>query len=239
MVVGPRPWSVSGPKASGKRGDMVTAAARAQQPRPRLRGALHALVALIAPFITLALVLIADSPREWVGAAVFGASLIALYSTSASLHFRGPLVGRPFVRRLDHAAIFLLIAGTYVPLCLALPNRRAGLILMIVAASVAGLGVMVKLLSPRPIRRVSVPLYVATGWLGVALFPQVVAWLPPVYVALLLVGGLLYSAGAVIYALRRPDSFPGVWGFHENFHLLVTGGTAAHITLVILVLQAG
>ncbi len=207
-------------------------------PRPRLRGALHAAVALCAPFVAVALVLVADSPREWVGAAIFGAALVVLYATSASFHFRGPLVGRPFMRRLDHAAIFVFIGGTYVPLCLALPNRPAGLVLMIVAASVAGLGVAVRLLSPRPMRRVSLLLYVATGWLSVVLLPAVLAWLPPASLALLVGGGLLYSAGAVIYALRRPDPLPLVWGFHENFHLLVTGGTAAHTALVLLVLQA-
>lgn len=232
-----RALPANGPRASVRRGEHVTAQA-APGARPRLRGALHALVAVSAPFVTLALVLIADSPREWVGAAVFGASLIVLYSTSASFHFRGPLVGRPFMRRLDHAAIFFLIAGTYVPLCLALPNRTAGLVLMIVTASVAGLGVAVKLLSPRPLRRVSLVLYIATGWLGIALLPAVIAWLSAACLALLVGGGLLYSAGATIYALRRPDPLPGIWGFHENFHLLVTSGTVAHTALVILVLQA-
>ena len=164
---------------------------------------------------------------------VFGASLVLLYTASASYHSFSPgEAGAVWLRKLDHANIFLLIAGTYTPvLYFSLPQtHRAGALLLIWGLALLGIGY--KLLTLRGPRVVSTLLYVALGWLAVAFWPQLRAGLPPAALAWLVVGGVLYSAGAVVYALKRPRRSYRGWGFHEVWHLFVLGGSAAHLTMM-------
>ncbi len=145
---------------------------------------------------------------------------------------RGPLRGRPTLRRLDHAAIFLLIGGTYTPLSLGMPNATLGIALLAVVWTVVVTGASAELFRERGSRRWSVAWYLAAGWLVLPLIPQLIAWLPAQLLGLLLLGGVCYSLGGVVYATRRPDPFPHVWGFHEIFHILVIAGTASHAVVV-------
>jgi hemolysin III len=135
-----------------------------------------------------------------------------------------------WMRRLDHSAIFLLIAGTFTPLCLLLGDGRARTLLAVVWVG-AGLGILRALLWPRAPRAVATVLYVLLGWAAVPLVPAMWRTLGPVSLLLLATGGLLYTVGAVIYAARRPDPFPRVFGYHEVFHLLVIAAAGLHFAV--------
>jgi len=196
--------------------------------RPLLRGVSHEIAAGIALAGLVALVLLAPGPRARTAALVYGFSLVALFSVSALYH-RPAWSPRAllWMRRLDHSAIFLLIAGTFTPMCLLLGDAFARTMLAVVWAG-AGLGILRALLWPRAPRGVATALYLLLGWAAVPLAPAMYRALGPGSMALLAAGGLLYSVGAVIYATRRPDPFPRVFGYHEVFHALVIAAAGLH-----------
>jgi hemolysin III len=200
--------------------------------RPALRGVLHLIAALLAIGGSVWLLLIAGSPSGYVGAAVFGTSLMLLYGTSATYH---TITWRPswrrIVKRLDHAVIFVLIAGTYTPFCLDV-SLAWGISLLSVVWSLAGAGALLKLIWPDAPRWLSVALYVGLGWVGAVGASEVVAQYAGSPLALLLAGGLLYTIGGVIYAARRPDPWPRYFGYHEVFHAFVVAGSAVHFATV-------
>ncbi len=199
--------------------------------KPLLRGVSHEIAAGVALAGLVALVLLAPGPRARVGALVYGLSLVALFSVSALYHRPtwSPRA-RLWMRRLDHSAIFLLIAGTFTPLCLLLGDARAHTMLAVVWAG-AGLGVLRALVWPRAPRMVATALYLVLGWAAVPLVPAMYRALGAGSIVLLAAGGLLYSVGAVIYATRRPDPFPKVFGYHELFHALVVGAAGLHFAV--------
>jgi len=200
--------------------------------RPALRGVLHLGAVFAATFGLAWLLVIAGSPREYVGAAIFGASLILLYSTSATYHqlTRWPEWGK-VVKRLDHAMIFVLIAGTYTPFCLDV-SLTWGIPILSVVWTLAGLGILLKLVWPYGPRWLSVALYVGLGWVGVVAVSEVLEQYAGGPLALLAVGGALYTLGGVIYARGRPDPWPRVFGYHEVFHALVVAGSALHYAAI-------
>ena len=203
----------------------------APRSKPLLRGVSHEIAAGVALAGLVALVLLAPGPRARMGALVYGVSLVALFSVSALYHRPtwSPRA-RLWMRRLDHSAIFLLIAGTFTPLCLLLGDARAHTMLAVVWAG-AGLGVLRALVWPRAPRMVATALYLLLGWAAVPLVPAMYRALGPGSLALLAAGGLLYSVGAVIYATRRPDPFPRVFGYHEVFHALVIAAAGLHFAV--------
>ncbi len=200
--------------------------------KPLLRGVSHEIAAGVALAGLVAHVLLAPGPRARLAGLVYGGSLVALFGTSALYH-RPTWAPRArlWMRRLDHSAIFLLIAGTFTPLCLLLGDDRARTLLAVVWAG-AGLGIVRALLWPTAPRAVSTSLYLLLGWAAVPLVPAMYRTLGPVALALLAAGGLLYSVGAVIYATRRPDPFPRVFGYHEVFHLLVIAAAGLQFAVV-------
>jgi hemolysin III len=141
------------------------------------------------------------------------------------------------MRRLDHAAIFLLIAGTYTPVGVLLGGGR-GDVLLTVVWSGAALGVVRAVLWPRAPKWLAVALYVLLGWCIVPVLPTLHAAVGPLATALLAAGGAAYTVGAVIYALRRPDPFPRVFGYHEVFHVLVVAAAALHFAVSAMVVAA-
>jgi hemolysin III len=194
--------------------------------RPLLRGWSHA-IAAVGAVPALAVLLwqtVADPPRA-VSLLVYGLSMIELLAVSASYHLRAwrPPV-RATLRALDHASIFVLIAGTYTPIAF---NVLAGWERVGVLATIwalAAVGVTCSLLTPRLPRWARAGLYLAMGWVALIPAPSLVRALPALAVAGLIVGGLFYTAGALVYARRWPDPLPRVFGFHEVFHLLVIAG---------------
>ena len=205
-----------------------------EAPKPLMRGTLHAATALLAPFGLVLLLAIADSPSAYVGAAIFAASLCALYTTSAIYHllpWRG--WSRGLMHRLDHAMIFALIAGTYTPFCLIVLGYGGwGITMLALVWTLAGLGVLVAAAWPAAPRWLNVSLYLALGWIGVIAASEIVPALEPVEMALLALGGLLYTVGAVVYAMKWPDPHPRIFGFHEVFHVFVIAGTVVHFILI-------
>ena len=201
--------------------------------RPLLRGYFHLAAALAAVVGFVVLLSLADSPRAYIGGAIFAASLIALYAISGTYHtITWGRRAHAVLRRLDHAMIFVLIAGTYTPLCLLAASDAWGLSLLAIVWSIAGVGIALKLLWPGAPRWLGVGLYLATGWVGLVAATELTDWFALVPLLLLAGGGLLYSAGGLIYTLRRPDPFPSVFGYHEVFHVLVIGGSVLHYSLI-------
>jgi hemolysin III len=201
--------------------------------RPLLRGYFHLAAAAVAIAGCVALVLLADSARAYVGGAIFAVSLIALYTTSGAYHaISWGRRMRSLLKRLDHAMIFILIAGTYTPFCLLVLDDAWGIPLLAVAWSIAGAGAALKVAWPGAPRWLSVGLYLAAGWMALVAATELANWFALVPLLMLAGGGVLYSIGGVIYALRRPNPFPRVFGYHEVFHLLVIAGSVLHYSVV-------
>jgi hemolysin III len=200
--------------------------------RPALRGVLHFGAAFAAVAGSAALLLIADSPAGYVGGAVFAASLMLLYGTSASYHrIAWQATPRRIVKRVDHSMIFVLIAGTYTPFCLHV-SLAWGIPMLAVVWSLAGAGALLKIVWPDAPRWLSVALYVGLGWVAIVAASEVIQKFTGVELGLLATGGVLYTLGGLVYALRRPDPLPRVFGYHEVFHTLVVAGSATHFSLL-------
>ena len=192
------------------------------------------LLACAGVVVLLARATSAGRVDQLVAFSVFGLSLIALYAASTLYHLL-PLspAGVARLRRVDHMAIFVLIAGTYTPFCLlALDGAwRAGLLALIWGLALCG--VLLKLLWMEAPRWLSVALYLGMGWVAVVAAPALFRAVPPGGIAWVLGGGLVYSVGALVYGLRRPNLVPGVFGFHELWHLFVLVGSACHFWAVL------
>jgi hemolysin III len=191
--------------------------------KPRLRGVSHQWAAIFAVPLAVALVLAAGDSGARVAVAVYAVSLVALFAVSALYHrvsWRS-LAARGWMQRLDHSMIFVLIAATYTPFAVVALRGSAGLAILIAAWAGALIGVVVKLVWITAPRWLVVAAYVALGWIALVAIPQLVAAIGAVGLALLAFGGLLYTAGGVVYVLRRPDPDPGVFGYHEVFHAMV------------------
>jgi hemolysin III len=201
--------------------------------RPRLRGVIHH-YAFYASLLTGGMLIwAAPTSRRFWAAAVYAASLSALLGVSALYHrITWSPVGRRWMGRLDHSMIYVLIAGTYTPFgMLALSDTLAAFLLR-VAWGGAAAGIALHVLWSNAPKWLSAAVYVAMGWVGVAAMPSLVVqsgWTPT---ALLLVGGLVYSVGAWVYASRRPDPVPMVFGYHEVFHTLVVVAALVHYVAV-------
>ncbi|HEX4759191.1 MAG TPA: hemolysin III family protein [Thermoleophilaceae bacterium] len=201
--------------------------------RPRFRGVFHQ-YAFFASLITGAvLVLVAPTRKATTAAAIYAASVSGLFGASALYH---RITWRPatrrWMRRLDHSMIFVLIAGTYTPFSLLILHGTLSTVVLALVWGGALAGVILKLAWIDAPKWLMSLVYLALGWVGVVTVPQVLSRAGVGAVTLLIVGGVLYSAGAVIYALRRPDPRPTVFGYHEIFHVLVIAAAAAHYAAI-------
>ena len=169
------------------------------------------------------------SARQVVAFAIFGASLVLLYTTSGvyhSLNVSDRALAR--LRRLDHMMIYVLIAGTYTPLCLVLLRGSLGIALLVMVWVIAVVGIVQKLVWMTAPRWFSTVLYLGMGWAGMLVARPLLHAAPVGFLAWIIIGGLFYTVGAVVYAVRRPDPVPGVFGFHEIWHLFVMAGSFSH-----------
>ncbi len=201
--------------------------------KPKLRGVLHEVAFFVSLVTGAALVAVAPTPGSAVVVAVYALSISLLFGVSALFHRRtwGP-AGRRRMRRADHAAIFVAIAGTYTAVAgIALGGWARTTVLCIAwGGAAAGIG-MRQLWLDAPKWAVAVP-YVVVGWAALAVLPQLLHALGATGFMLLLAGGLCYSAGAVVYARRRPDPRPEVFGYHEVFHACTLAGAALHYAAI-------
>jgi hemolysin III len=196
--------------------------------RPRLRGVLHQWAFFGSLVAGTLLVLRAQNSRAMVAALVYAASLSALLGVSAMFHrVTWSPRARRWMGRLDHTMICVLIAGTFTPFALlALPETLGPTLLAVIWIG-AAVGTLLHVLWADIPKWLSALSYVVLGWVGVVATPELLAqgWTIPM---LLLVGGILYSLGAIVYALRRPNPAPAVFGYHEVFHALVVVAAGVH-----------
>ena len=203
--------------------------------KPRLRGVFHQYAFFVSLGSGTLLVLLAVTTRASIAAAVYAASVSALFGVSALYHrvtWTGP--ARRRMRRLDHAMILLLIAGTYTPVGLLVLKGTLAAVVLAVVWGGAVAGIVLELAWARAPRWLGGSVYLALGWVAVVAMPQLFARLGVTGGLLIVAGGLVYSAGAAVYAGRRPDPVPAVFGYHEVFHLLVIVGVAAHFLAISL-----
>lgn len=203
-------------------------------PKPRMRGVSHQWAAIASVPLGIALIWMASGPREIAAASIYAFSLTALLSTSAVYHrVNWQRDGaRRWMRRLDHTMIFVLIAGTYTPFALlVMEGTLADVILVSVWGCAAGGAILNLAWWDAPKWFTSI-VYVSTGWVAVAAMPQLWDRIGPLGVGLLALGGALYTVGAVIYATRRPDPSPEVFGYHEIFHALVIAASALQFAVI-------
>lgn len=187
-----------------------------------MRGWLHTYAFFVALVCGTVLCAIAATRPGWaplVSCLIYSVTVCGLFGTSALYHRRvWSERGYQIMRRMDHSMIFVFIAGTYTPLCALLLDRRMATLMLGLVWGGALAGVAVKLIWPHAPRWVSAPLYLALGWVSVAILPQILHQGGVTVLVLLAAGGAIYSVGAIFYALRRPNPWPTVFGHHEFFH---------------------
>ena len=206
--------------------------------KPRLRGRLHQFAFAASIPAGLALVLAARTLPARLAAAVYALSLAGLYGTSAAFHLgRWTAAVRRRMDQADHAMIYVLIAGSYTPVALLALDRAWGLTVLGVVWTVAVGGIGVVILRHR-IRLVGITLYLTLGWLGVVTLPWLVGRLGIAKLALLVVGGILYTVGAVVLGRQRPDPKPSVFGYHEVWHAFTVAAGLCHYALIWLLVRA-
>jgi hemolysin III len=202
--------------------------------KPRLRGVLHQWAFAVSLVAGVGLVLEAGSARARIAVTVYALSVAALFGTSALYHrvdWR-TLGRRRWMRRLDHTMIFVLIAGSYTPLGLLVLRGTLGMVILVAAWSAALAGAVFKLVWIDAPGWLGAATYVAIGWIALVALPELLDRLGVAAFAALALGGILYSVGAVIYAHKRPDPVPTVFGYHELFHLLVILAAALQYAVV-------
>lgn len=175
----------------------------------------------------------AGDTAKVVSVAIYGGSLVALFGASAVYHFFDlGTAGNRWLQRLDHAAIFFLIAGTWVPACMHLLDGTWRVAILWVVGSMAILGALFKVLWIDCPEWLGTAIYLAMGWMALIPAHQMLPRLDAGGLALLLLGGLAYTAGAVVFVRERPDPWPRVFGHHEIWHLFVLTGAAGHFGFV-------
>jgi hemolysin III len=209
--------------------------------RPLLRGVFHQIGFAVSLVVGTLLIVGADGTRRHVAAAVFAGAVAVCFGTSALYHriTWTPRL-RPWMRRVDHAGVYLLIAGTYTPICLIVLEGSWRLTFLVIVWTCAVAAAIFKFVWVDAPKWLAAVLGITLGWAGVALLPQMASRLNPAAVALLGVGGLIYTAGAVVYARRRPDPVPAVFGYHELFHVLtLIAVSCQYVAIAFFVIRAG
>lgn len=202
--------------------------------REPVSGLTHLAGAVAAFFAqSVLLVFAANGLEKFASTLIYGLSLVGLFSASAAYHLvnAGPKV-TAFLRKIDHAAIYLLIAGTYTPFCV---NAFSGFYrwgLLAIVWGIAAAGIAVKLFYMGAPRWLTAGIYVLMGWLCLTAIGEMTAALTPFTLGWLAAGGIIYTLGAVVYAAKLFDFFPGKFGFHEVWHIFVLLGALAHFVAV-------
>ena len=208
-------------------------------PKPRWRGVQHQWAATFAAGAGTTLVALAPTPAATVATAIYAASLTLLLAISGiyhGIHWRPGV--RMWLRRADHASIFLLIGGTYTPVAMLALDAATGRELLVAIWSGVAAGIGVSLFWPRAPKFVSAAIAVAVGWTIVPYLGRIADVLSSAEIWLLVVGGVAYTVGAVVYAARRPNPWPRDFGYHEVFHTLVLVGAGLHLAAVISIVRS-
>lgn len=181
----------------------------------------------------MALVVVADGAAATTGASIYAAALLALFGTSAVYHrlAESPRA-RQLWQRVDHSMIYVLIAGSYVPLCLVALPRSSGIPILAAIGAMAAVGIALKLIAFHRVQWVSYSLYPVMGWTAVVAAPALYDHLTGLQLGLIVAGGLAYTAGLPVLVARRPDPWPMTFGYHEVWHLCVVIAAALHFVAI-------
>jgi hemolysin III len=201
--------------------------------KPLLRGVLHQGAFFVSIVVGPLLLVSADTSRARTGAAVFAFSVSACFGASALYHrvtWTPPV--RRWMRRVDHAGVYLLIAGTYTPVALLVLHGDWGNVILVVIWSGALAAILLKFIWVDAPKWVAAAIGLALGWVAVVALPQLVQRLQVSALTLLIAGGLLYSIGAIVYARRKPNPLPAVFGYHEVFHALTIAAAACQYVAI-------
>ncbi len=209
---------------------------RAEGQRPTGRGLLHAVVAPVAALGTVVLAVVADPGTARIGAVAFGLGLTVLFTTSGAYHRidwsdRGALI----MKRADHVAILVAVAGTYTPFALVVLDGWARTVVLAASWGAVALGVGAAALGLFEVRGVAITAYLVLGWMAVLMLPRLVSTLSAVELAAIVAGGVVYTLGAVVLATRWPDPDPARFGFHEVWHVHTVVAAACHAVAVVAV----
>jgi len=216
--------------------------AKAKPPRvkPRLRGVSHRYAFLASLLPCLLLVLEAPSGRATLASAVYAGSLVGLLGTSAVYHgIHWSPRARFWVARVDLVMIFVLIAGTYTPIAMLRLEPKLAKVVLAGVWGAALVGGVVKTLWNDPPKWAAAVIYVGVGSVALFFLPDVIAAIGPPATALMLLGGVLYAIGAVVYGVQRPDPLPEVFGYHEIFHAFVIAGAVVHFLVIAIYVVPG
>jgi hemolysin III len=208
--------------------------------KPRLRGVSHEGAALVFPALGLLAVLLAHSASAKAAVAVYTVGVTGMYATSACYHRGAWSVGvKRRLRRLDHSMILVGIAATYTPIAAIGLDVTTARELLVVVWGLAVAGVVIRNVWLGAPRWLVASVYIAVGWTALAVLPALWTQLGVVTFGLLILGGLVYSIGALVYSRRRPDPMPAVFGYHEMFHALVlVAGLVFYAAVIRLVVRA-
>ena len=197
---------------------------------PRLRGWLH--LAAFAVAIPAGALLVRRSGDQG-SIVLYAVTLAALYGVSAAYHLLPMTIGaRYWMRRMDHAVIYVFIAGAFTPMCLLVAPGTNGKVLVALAWIGAAAGVTIKMVNLERTRVLGGTLYILLGWLAMAVLPAMLHRLDAVQLSLLFVQGTLYTLGALVLVIRRPDPYPDVFGYHEVWHTMVVVATACYFLVL-------
>jgi hemolysin III len=204
--------------------------------KPKLRGWLHFGAAPLALVLGLGLMVFTPEQDLRAAVAVYVLTTVLLFGVSAAYHLGA---GRPsvnaFLRKLDHANIYLFIAGSYTPFAVAMPDQRTGTTILVLVWSIALLGLVLPIAWLHAPRWVTAGSYIALGWVALFYLPAIYSAFGAATVVLLALGGVLYTIGGVIYARKRPNPHPGWFGFHELFHSFTIAAYLVQFVAVALV----
>ena len=209
------------------------------RPKPALRGVLHHSAAWYAFGAGTVLVAMAATPRAALASAVYSLSLVTLFGVSAVYHRVQWTADstRAWMRRADHASIFVLIAGTYTPVTVLGLGGAAGRNLLILIWSLAAAGVLFSLFWVTAPKALTAIVAVGMGWTIAPYFTEIRRLLGA-QIWIILAGGIAYTAGALVYALRKPDPWPRVFGYHEVFHALTLVGALLHFAAIVAIVRS-
>ena len=208
-------------------------------PKPRLRGRIHQVAFFVSLPAGVILVLLARGPAATAVAAIYAVSLTAVFGASAAYH-RGRWTerSRRWMKRVDHSLIFVLIAGSYTPVSVLALHGPWEVVVLSVAWTLAAIGITLKMVRPDGLSILTATLYMGMGWFALVATPQLLEGMSTVELIMLASGGLLYTAGAIVFAWRRPDPRPEVFGYHETWHAFMVAAAACHYAMILLVLRA-
>jgi hemolysin III len=206
-------------------------------PVPRLRGRLHQIAFFVSLPAGAVAVALAPTLATRLTTLVFAVGFSGMFGASAAYHrLRWTPAGRDRIRRLDHSMIFVAIAGTYTPVTLVVLDGPFEIAALAAVWTMAAAGVVLKVFVMHRFEVLGSAMYPLLGWAAIVALPQILREISLAAVGLMFAGGLLYSAGAIVLATRRPDPDPLVFGYHEVWHAFVLGGWACHYAMVVVVL---